>query len=323
MNENTLNLSISGLAKDDITRLAELVPVRDGVSISIVDLAQVDDDRDTDDDDAGEWVEALETRAADNTARIDTLTIQIDQVRKATAEALTAAANAQDAAATAQTTANGKGVTLVQSTRPATAYRNATTLWIDTTNGKNIPKRWIGGEDWEAIPPAPANDAAPTTGTTIPATSPEQEASRAVSPGATYPEGKTPGADAGVDLPPTRTPQYLATLVTDLPRNSLVVVTGYSPDEARFGYDDLVALIDQRLIARQVRANGNQHVVVLTNGTTVRVHLRQRLHTSSAHLVIVSARHEAYTNEVSQTAALMTQQSGGRIVLMSQGSADA
>jgi hypothetical protein len=82
----------------------------------------------------------------------------------------TAAANASDAvsaanaataaAADAAGLAAGKANVLIQSTEPAVELRLPTTLWIDTTNGANTPKRWNNG--WAAVTDKTAVDAAAT-----------------------------------------------------------------------------------------------------------------------------------------------------------------
>lgn len=74
--------------------------------------------------------------------------------------AASAAASAAADAATAAGIANGKGKVLVQSTAPVAADRNANTLWIDTTNGANTPKRWTTGTTWVAVTDKTATDAA-------------------------------------------------------------------------------------------------------------------------------------------------------------------
>jgi hypothetical protein len=103
-----------------------------------------------------------------------------DTAKANAATAQTAANNAQStadtanaAAGTAQTKANqasadaaaaagiaaGKADTLIQPTAPATAMQKSTTLWIDTTNGANTPKRW-SGTAWVAVTDKAATDAA-------------------------------------------------------------------------------------------------------------------------------------------------------------------
>ncbi|MDO5625007.1 MAG: hypothetical protein Q4G71_09985 [Pseudomonadota bacterium] len=66
---------------------------------------------------------------------------------------------AQDAANAANTLAGGKGKVLVQSAAPGAADRNAQTLWIDTTNNANTPKRWVSGTTWQAVSDKAATDA--------------------------------------------------------------------------------------------------------------------------------------------------------------------
>lgn len=79
------------------------------------------------------------------------------------ATAQTAANNAATAASTAQTAANNaatlagtKGKTYIQSTAPAA---DANSLWIDTTGGSNLAKRWDGSA-WVAVQDAAIQAAA-------------------------------------------------------------------------------------------------------------------------------------------------------------------
>lgn len=74
--------------------------------------------------------------------------------------AQTAAETAANAASSAAGIANGKAVVLFQSTAPAAEYRNVRTLWIDTTNNANTPKRWTTGTTWVAQTDKVAVDAA-------------------------------------------------------------------------------------------------------------------------------------------------------------------
>ena len=78
----------------------------------------------------------------------------------AAAGAATAAADAaaQDAA-NAAGIAGGKADVLIQPGAPAAAYQAATTLWIDTTDGNNTPKRWDGSK-WVVVTDKAATDAA-------------------------------------------------------------------------------------------------------------------------------------------------------------------
>lgn len=69
------------------------------------------------------------------------------------------AAQASQNAAEAAGIASGKADVLIQSTAPGADYEKATTLWIDTTDGANTPKRW-NGETWEAVTDKTATDAA-------------------------------------------------------------------------------------------------------------------------------------------------------------------
>lgn len=82
-----------------------------------------------------------------------------DSVAQSAIDAANAAQKANTAAAAAAGVANGKADVLIQSTAPATSMRKASTLWIDTTNGANTPKRW-NGSAWVAVTDKAATDAA-------------------------------------------------------------------------------------------------------------------------------------------------------------------
>jgi hypothetical protein len=82
-----------------------------------------------------------------------------DSAAQSATDAATAARKANAAAAAAAGVANGKADVLIQSTAPATSMRKPTTLWIDTTNGANTPKRW-NGSTWSAVTDKAATDAA-------------------------------------------------------------------------------------------------------------------------------------------------------------------
>ena len=82
-----------------------------------------------------------------------------DSAAQSATDAATAARKANTAAAAAAGVANGKADVLIQSTAPDTSMRKPTTLWIDTTNGANTPKRW-NGSTWSAVTDKAATDAA-------------------------------------------------------------------------------------------------------------------------------------------------------------------
>ena len=82
-----------------------------------------------------------------------------DSAAQSATDAANAAQKANTAAAAAAGVANGKADVLIQSTAPATSMRKASTLWIDTTNGANTPKRWSGSV-WVAVTDKAATDAA-------------------------------------------------------------------------------------------------------------------------------------------------------------------
>ena len=82
-----------------------------------------------------------------------------DSAAQSATDAANAAQKANTAAAAAAGVANGKADVLIQSTAPATSMRKASTLWIDTTNGANTPKRW-NDSAWVAVTDKAATDAA-------------------------------------------------------------------------------------------------------------------------------------------------------------------
>ena len=82
-----------------------------------------------------------------------------DSAAQSATDAANAAQKANTAAAAAAGVANGKADVLIQGTAPATSMRKASTLWIDTTNGANTPKRW-NGNLWVAVTDKAATDAA-------------------------------------------------------------------------------------------------------------------------------------------------------------------
>lgn len=82
-----------------------------------------------------------------------------DSAAQSATDAANAAQKANTAAAAAAGVTNGKADVLIQSTAPATSMRKPTTLWIDTTNGANTPKRW-NGSAWAAVTDKAATDAA-------------------------------------------------------------------------------------------------------------------------------------------------------------------
>lgn len=82
-----------------------------------------------------------------------------DSAAQSATDAANAAQKANTAATAAAGVANGKADVLIQGTAPATSMRKASTLWIDTTNGANTPKRW-NGSAWVAVTDKAATDAA-------------------------------------------------------------------------------------------------------------------------------------------------------------------
>lgn len=82
-----------------------------------------------------------------------------DSAAQSATDAANAAQKANTAAAAAAGVANSKADVLIQGTAPDTSMRKASTLWIDTTNGANTPKRW-NGSAWVAVTDKAATDAA-------------------------------------------------------------------------------------------------------------------------------------------------------------------
>lgn len=82
-----------------------------------------------------------------------------DSAAQSATDAANAAQKANTAAAAAAGVANGKADVLIQGTAPDASMRKASTLWIDTTNGANTPKRW-NGNLWVAVADKAATDAA-------------------------------------------------------------------------------------------------------------------------------------------------------------------
>lgn len=69
-------------------------------------------------------------------------------------------------AADAKTAADNKGEVIYSSTAPAADKRKTQNLWVDTTNGKNVFKRW-NGSSWVAVTDQTAVDIANSKGEVI------------------------------------------------------------------------------------------------------------------------------------------------------------
>ena len=102
---------------------------------------------------------AAKSTAADASSVATQAKATADSAAQSATDAATAARKANEAAAAASGVANGKADVLIQSTAPATSMRKSSTLWIDTTNGANTPKRW-NGSAWIAVTDKAATDAA-------------------------------------------------------------------------------------------------------------------------------------------------------------------
>jgi len=102
---------------------------------------------------------AAKSTAADASSVATQAKATADSAAQSATDAATAARKANEAAAAASGVANGKADVLIQSSEPDTSMRKSTTLWIDTTNGANTPKRW-NGSAWIAVTDKAATDAA-------------------------------------------------------------------------------------------------------------------------------------------------------------------
>lgn len=117
---------------------------------------------------------ALDLALGDTQSRLDAIPRTVEQAQAAADDAKrvadtavtnagtakAAADNAAQAARDAAGLAATKGKTLIQSTAPAAEDRNAMTLWIDTTNNGNVPKKWTTGTTWVTVQDKTAVDAA-------------------------------------------------------------------------------------------------------------------------------------------------------------------
>ena len=109
--------------------------------------------------DARKAAENAKTTAANASSVATQAKATADSAAQSATDAANAAQKANTAAAAAAGVANGKADVLIQSTAPDTSMRKASTLWIDTTNGANTPKRW-NGSAWVAVTDKAATDAA-------------------------------------------------------------------------------------------------------------------------------------------------------------------
>ena len=132
--------------------------------------------RTTADEALGTRIDTVTATVSDNTALIQSestaranadtaLSQRVDTVQSSTATAQSKADKAEADAATAQTAANNaataagnKGEVIFGSTTPAAIKQLAQNLWIDTTGGKNTPKRWDGSA-WSIVTDKAATDA--------------------------------------------------------------------------------------------------------------------------------------------------------------------
>ncbi len=108
---------------------------------------------------AGQAKDAAKSTAVNASSVATQAKATADSAAQSATDAANAAQKANTAAAAAAGVANGKADVLIQSTAPDASMRKSTTLWIDTTNGSNTPKRW-NGSTWMAVTDKAATDAA-------------------------------------------------------------------------------------------------------------------------------------------------------------------
>ena len=85
--------------------------------------------------------------------------VSADAAAAAATTAKTAADNAANAAANAAGIAGSKSDVLFQTTAPSASMQKSSTLWVDTSNNLNAPKRW-DGSNWVVVTDKAATDAA-------------------------------------------------------------------------------------------------------------------------------------------------------------------
>ena len=177
-NDNTALISTEQKVRADAdsalsTRVDMLSAATEGNTASITSETTA---RTTADEALGTRIDTVTATVSDNTSLIQSestaranadtaLSQRVDTVQSSTATAQSKADKAEADAATAQTAANAaaqaagnKGEVIFGSTTPLTAKQLAQNLWIDTTGGKNTPKRWDGNA-WSIVTDKAATDA--------------------------------------------------------------------------------------------------------------------------------------------------------------------
>lgn len=107
----------------------------------------------------GSAIQDLNTTVTQHGNDISSNSNSITQLTASVGSAQQSADAAQQAAQDAMTAAGSKGEVIYGTSTPGTAKRLPQNLWIDTTGGKNTPKRW-NGTAWVEVTDKVAKDAA-------------------------------------------------------------------------------------------------------------------------------------------------------------------
>lgn len=157
------------VARDNYATNERITVLQSDVASSNATVTQSLNTLATKDEALASSIETLSATTGANTAAIQSeatarsnadtaLSQRVDTVQSSTATAQTTAEQAQTAANNAATAAGNKGEVIFGSTTPVAAKRLAQNLWIDTTGGKNTPKRWDGSA-WSIVTDKAAVDA--------------------------------------------------------------------------------------------------------------------------------------------------------------------
>lgn len=142
----------------------------------------------------------------------------------------------------AQDTADSKGITIYSSSTPAVSAQLPQNLWIDTTGGININKRWVQGSGWVIV--ADSRISSTATAVTAAQDKADQAFNSAAAKGRTYTQNTTPPVEA-------RLPQNLWIDTSTVSGVSGLYVTKYWEPTAAGGAGAWVALKDKDSKAAQ------------------------------------------------------------------------